>query len=87
MARLVLLARTLKRYMAMPEDGFDRPFFMGHGREDLDVPFGLTAAYAEALRANDEPLTFRAYAGEDHSGALLRSQRDTHPFVRRLFAG
>lgn len=79
-------ARTLRRYMAMPEDGFDRPFFMGHGREDMDVPFGLTAAYVEALRANDEPLTFRAYEGEDHSGALLRSQRDTHPFVRRLFA-
>ena len=79
------LARTLYRYMAMPESGFDRPFFLGHGREDQDVPFGLTFAYVRALRENDEPLTFKAYDA-DHSGALLRSQRDTHPFVRRLFA-
>jgi Secretory lipase len=78
--------RTIRRYMAMPESGFDKPFFMGHGRNDNDVPFGLTAAYADALRENDQPLTFRAYDA-DHSGALLRSQRDTHPFVRRLFAG
>jgi Secretory lipase len=78
-------ARTMARYMAMPEDGFEQPFFIGHGREDLDVPFGLTFAYVQALRENDEPLTFKAYDA-DHSGALLRSQRDTHPFVRRLFA-
>jgi hypothetical protein len=84
-SELPKFARTIRRYMAMPESGFDRPFFMGHGREDVDVPFGLTFAYVQALRANDEPLTFRAYDA-DHSGALLRSQRDTHPFVRRLFA-
>jgi hypothetical protein len=79
-------ARTIRRYMAMPESGFDRPFFMGHGRNDADVPYGLTAPYVDALRANDEPLTFKAYDA-DHSGTLLRSQRDTHPFVRRLFRG
>ena len=32
-----------------------------------------------------EPLTFKSY-DSDHSGTLLPSQRDTHPFVRRLFA-
>jgi hypothetical protein len=78
-------AGAIRRYMAMPESGFDRPFFMGHGREDQDVPFGLTFAYVQALRESGEPLTFKAY-DSDHSGALLRSQRDTHPFVRRLFA-
>jgi hypothetical protein len=78
-------ARTAKRYMAMPEEGFDRPFFMGHGLDDVDVPYGLTKPYVDKLRANDEPLTFKSYDA-DHSGALLESQKDTHPFVRKLFA-
>jgi hypothetical protein len=76
---------TVRRYMAMPERGFDRPFFMGHGRADADVPYGLTIPYVRKLRENGEPLTFKAY-DSDHSGTLIRSQRDTHPFVRRLFA-
>jgi hypothetical protein len=77
-------SRTVERYMAMPESGFDRPFFMGHGRNDLDVPYALTGPYVEKLKANRQPLTFKAY-DSDHSGTLIRSQRDTHPFVRRLF--
>jgi hypothetical protein len=75
---------TVTRYMAMPERGFDRPFFMGHGRRDGDVPYGLTIPYVRVLRANHQPLTFKAY-DTDHSGTLLASQRDTHPFVRKLF--
>jgi hypothetical protein len=78
--------RTVDRYMAMPESGFDRPFFMGHGFLDTDVPYSLTKVYVEHLQANDQPLTFKTYQGKDHSGALLASQKDTHPFVRRLFA-
>jgi hypothetical protein len=78
-------SRTVERYMAMPEKGFDRPFFMGHGLKDVDVPYAITEPYVQKLKANHEPLTFRAYDA-DHSGALLASQKDTHPFVRRLFA-
>ena len=77
---------TLRRYMAMPEDGFDRPFFMGHGLIDVDVPYASTAAYAAVLTSNGEPVTFKTYA-KDHSGTLIESQRDTIPFVRGLFAG
>jgi hypothetical protein len=29
---------TVRRYMAMPENGFDRPFFMGHGRRTSTFP-------------------------------------------------
>jgi Secretory lipase len=75
---------TVTRYMAMPERGFDRPFFMGHGRTDGDVPYGLTIPYVRVLRANHQPLTFKAY-DSDHSGTLIASQKDTHPFVRKLF--
>jgi predicted esterase len=77
--------RTLTRYMAMPESGFDKPFFMGHGRKDMDVPYELTRPYVDKLKANHEPLTFKEY-DSDHSGTLIRSQKDTHPFVRKLFA-
>jgi pimeloyl-ACP methyl ester carboxylesterase len=80
------LVDTVKRYMAMPEKGFDKPFFMGHGRTDADVPYRLTLPYVQELRANHQPLTFKSY-NSDHSGTLLKSQKDTHPFVRKLFAG
>ena len=78
-------ATTLSNYLAMPEQGFDKPFFMGHGLKDTDVPYDTTAAYVARLKANGEPVTFKTYDA-DHSGALLASQKDTHPFVRRLFA-
>ena len=76
-------ARTARDYMGMPEKGFDKPFFMGHGLNDTDVPYSLTKPYVEKLKANGEPLTFKSYEA-DHSGTLLRSQKDTHPFVRKL---
>jgi hypothetical protein len=77
-------AQTLRRYMAMPEKGFDKPFFMGHGTKDADVPYILTEPYVEKLKANHQPVTFKSY-NSDHSGTLLKSQKDTHPFVRKLF--
>jgi hypothetical protein len=83
-ADLPRFRQALTRYMKMPESGFDRPFFMGHGSKDQDVPYALTKLYVEKLKANHEPLTFKLY-DSDHSGTLLRSQRDTHPFVRKLF--
>jgi hypothetical protein len=85
LSALPRFSRTAARYMAMPERGFDRPFFMGHGRRDVDVPYGLTAPYVQRLMAGHQPLRFKSYDA-DHSGTLIRSQKDTHPFVRRLFA-
>jgi hypothetical protein len=76
---------TVERYMAMPEKGFDKPFFMGHGLKDQDVPYSLTLPYVRELKANHQPLTFKTY-DSDHSGTLILSQKDTHPFVRHLFA-
>ncbi len=76
---------TINGYLKMPESGFDKPFFMGHGLTDTDVPYAATAAYAARLKANAQPVTFITYR-TDHSGALTRSQADTLPFVRALFA-
>lgn len=75
---------VLDDYMAMPEAGFDKPFFMGHGLRDTDVPFPTTAAYVARLTANGQPVTFRPYDA-DHSGTLVQSQADTIPFVAGLF--
>jgi predicted esterase len=71
--------------MKMPESGFDKPFFMAHGLKDEDVPYGLTKPYVDKLKTNHQPVTFRTY-NSDHSGTLLLSQKDSHPFVKRLFA-
>jgi fermentation-respiration switch protein FrsA (DUF1100 family) len=77
--------QTIDAYMKMPERGFDRPFFMAHGLRDTDVPYALTAPYVARLKANHQPVTFKTY-DSDHSGTLLLSQKDSHPFVRKLFA-
>lgn len=76
-------ARTIKEYMAMPESGFDRPFFMGHGLLDTDVPIAATLPYVAVLTLNLEPVTFRTYP-TDHSGTMLASLPDSVPFVEKL---
>jgi dienelactone hydrolase len=75
---------TLRNYLGMPERGFDRPFFMGHGVADLDVPIAQTARYVGVLEKNLQPVTFHTYP-TDHSGTLQASLTDSVPFLRRLF--
>jgi hypothetical protein len=77
---------TIQDYLKMPESGYDKPFFMGHGIIDTDVPFPATAAYVAVLKANQQPVTFKPYP-TDHNGTLLQSQPDAHAFVAKLFAG
>jgi pimeloyl-ACP methyl ester carboxylesterase len=76
----------IDRYLKMPEKGFDKPFFMAHGRKDVDVPYALTAPYIATLKANRQPVTVKIY-DQDHSGTLIVSQKAAHQFVRRLFRG
>jgi hypothetical protein len=77
---------AINDYLKMPESGFDKPFFMGHGVIDTDVPFPATAAYVAALEANRQPVTFKPYP-TDHNGALIQSGPDAQAFVQKLFAG
>jgi hypothetical protein len=86
MASLPNIYPTLKDYMGMPESGFDTPFFMGHGIEDVDVPYAQTARYAAVLQANGQPVTFKSYP-TDHSGTMKQSLADTIPFVRERLQG
>jgi pimeloyl-ACP methyl ester carboxylesterase len=76
---------TVNNYMKMPEDGFDKPFFMGHGTLDTDVPYATTLLYVTALKVHRQPVTFTTYLA-DHSGTLTMSEKDTEPFIEKLFS-
>jgi pimeloyl-ACP methyl ester carboxylesterase len=73
--------KVIDDYLKLPEKGFDKPFFMGHGLKDVDVPYGLAARYVASLKANRQPVSFKTY-NNDHSGTLLTSQKDAHRFGR-----
>jgi hypothetical protein len=82
LATLPGFRETVVDYMGMPETGFDKPFFMGHGALDVDVPYAQTARYAQVLQANGQPVIFKTYP-TDHSGTMDASLADTIPYVRR----
>ncbi len=84
LASLPNWTKTIDKYMQMPTTGFDKPFFMGHGLYDTDVPYDLTAKYVATLKANHQPVTFKTYLA-DHSGTLVQAQADEIPFVANLF--
>lgn len=75
---------TVAAYMKMPESGFDKPFFMGHGVLDQDVPYAITAAYVATLLGNGQPVTFRSYPA-DHVQTLTQSSADAAQFIRQRF--
>lgn len=75
----------LREYMGLPERGFDRPLFVGHGLTDTEVITPNTLAWAARMRANGQPLTLRLYP-TDHDGAFTASIADSLPFADGLFA-
>jgi len=72
-------------YLGMPETGHDKPFFMGHGVQDTDVPIAQTLRYVAVLEANGQPVEFHAYPGTDHNTTLKASLPDSIPFVKARF--
>ncbi|MFH5211960.1 alpha/beta hydrolase family protein [Antrihabitans sp. NCIMB 15449] len=74
----------LRNFMGIPENGYDRPFFIGQGLLDTDVVTPATIAFAARLTANGQPVTFRPYPS-DHDGTMALSLADSVPFVARLF--
>ncbi|MDX6739669.1 alpha/beta hydrolase family protein [Actinocorallia sp. A-T 12471] len=73
--------------LAVPTEGYRRPFYLAHGARDTDIPAVLTLKLAADLRRAKAPVTFRLYPGADHSGNMFASLPDTVPFVRRLLRG
>ncbi len=75
---------ALVEYMSTPYSGYDRPIFLGQGLLDTDVPVvSAGSLYAQMLAAG-QPVDFRLYPGEDHSGTVLASIPDSTPFLARI---
>ncbi|MFA5712386.1 prolyl oligopeptidase family serine peptidase [Mycolicibacterium sp.] len=76
----------VQRYMGTPQDGFDRPIFLGVGLQDRDVPPELTLKFHDTLVANGQDVTLKVYPDDDHSSAVLASMADSTPWLRGQFA-
>ncbi|MGK5557380.1 alpha/beta hydrolase family protein, partial [Actinomadura kijaniata] len=77
---------TLRSVTEVPLTGYRRPFFVAQGVNDTTVPIPLTLKLVGDLKARRQPVTFRAYAGADHSGTMAASLPDTTAFVKRLLS-
>ena len=70
-----------------PTVHLQQPLFMGTGEVDRDVPPAMQAALEHDACAAGTQVTWRRYAGLDHSGTVNASLADSLPFVRDLLAG
>ncbi|MBW8484466.1 alpha/beta fold hydrolase [Actinomadura parmotrematis] len=76
---------ALRGVMEVPVSGYTRPFYIAQGMVDTTVPIPLTLKLVADLKARNQPVTFKAYAGADHSGNMAASLPDTTKFVANLF--
>ena len=74
---------AIRRMLAIPTSGYDRPIFIGQGLTDTDVPAPLTAKFAAELMLNGVNLVFRMYP-RAHIETVTDSLPDTTAFVRQL---
>ncbi|MQY03181.1 lipase family protein [Actinomadura macrotermitis] len=75
----------LRSVMQVPVKGYDRPFYIAQGMVDTTVPIPLTLKLVADLKANRQPVTFKAYPGAGHSENMAASLPDTTRFVAALF--
>ncbi|OYD67956.1 lipase family protein [Rhodococcus sp. OK302] len=75
-----------RELLTVPTSGYDRPFFLGQGLEDRDVPAPLTLKFAADLALNGVDFAFHTYP-TDHLGTVPASMPDSTPFVAALFSG
>ncbi|MCJ0904625.1 lipase family protein [Rhodococcus sp. ARC_M6] len=74
-----------RELLTVPTTGYDRPFFLGQGLVDRDVPAPLTLKFAADLALNGVDFTFHTYP-TDHLGTVPASMPDSTPFVAALFS-
>lgn len=73
----------LKEYMGTPDNGYDRPIFLGQGLTDIDVPAPSALSLAAALTANHQPLQLHLYP-TDHSGTVYAATNDATAFLQSV---
>ena len=78
------LLAALHEWLAIPTQGYARPFFVGQGLLDPTVPAPLTFRLASELAANRQPMTFRTYP-TGHNATTIASLPDATDFMRQLF--
>lgn len=74
----------LQRYMGTPAVGYDRPIFLGQGLLDMDVPAPSALSLAAEMALNHQPLEFRVYPDQDHSGTVYAATPDATAFLARI---
>ncbi len=77
--------QELRNVLEVPLTGYGKPFYIAQGMVDTTVPIPLTLKLVADLKLRRAPLTFKAYAGADHSGTMAASLPDTTKFVAGLF--
>jgi pimeloyl-ACP methyl ester carboxylesterase len=84
---LAPVVQTLYPLISYPTLHLQQPLFMGTGEADRDVPPPMQAALVRDACAAGTRVTWRRYAGLDHSGTVNASLADSLPFVKDLLAG
>ncbi|REE96799.1 lipase family protein [Thermomonospora umbrina] len=77
--------KTASSVLDVPLTGYDRPFFIAQGVNDLDVPIVLTMKLVADLKLRGVRFTHKYYPGADHGTTPTESLPDTVPFVKELF--
>jgi pimeloyl-ACP methyl ester carboxylesterase len=79
--------QTLFPLISYPTVALKQPLFVGTGEVDHDVSPAMQGALVHDACAAGARVTWRRYAGLDHSGTVNASLADSLPFVRSLLAG
>ena len=74
----------LKDYMGTPDDGYDRPVFLGQGLVDTDVPAPSALSLAANMTLHRQPLELHVYPDKDHGGTVLAAIPDATAFLQRV---
>lgn len=79
-------SKALADYMAVPESNYHEPIFIGQGGLDTDIFMPGAVALAAKLKANRQPVTFKFYLNQDHSGTVNASKKESISFVKKIMA-
>ncbi|MDY5786445.1 alpha/beta hydrolase [Corynebacterium sp.] len=88
------LADATRAFMSTPVAGYDKPVFLGHGIQDIDVPSPIGVVlnsdmwlrqFSPGAAARNARVEVHWYP-TDHSGTVNLSTRDSTPFLRGVFS-
>ena len=81
------VVQSLFPLISYPTLQLQQPLFVGTGEADRDVPPEMQGVLVRDACAAGSRVTWRRYAGLDHSGTVNASLADSLRFVRDLLAG